>query len=786
MAILRTFRIPHGRQRRRGSVLMFLALPLLLMHAALAGGGGTILYVDDDAPPGGDGLSWETAFRYLQDALAAAREPGSDVDEIRVGEGVHYPDEGSGQTPGDRTASFILIDGIPVVGGFAGLGASDPDEHDPEVYETMLSGDLGGDDYPPFHNYDENSLHVTMTPGEGEGFTLIGVAVSGGNADGGNPQAGNDRGGGLYSTGVSIDLIRCRFSRNRSGEPGSWGWGGAIFADGALINATECEFRQNYAHARGGAIRLQGGATITGDRCTFSQNSGYSGGAIDAFTAGVVSLNACVFQQNEARAAGGGAVSVEQLDEVVVTECDFESNHAEGAGGGLEASPAPSIHVESSRFIDNESVAGGGAVVQAVSCTVENCVFLDNRALYFAGGLFYQSADGYVVNCLVARNLSLHGGGIFTGAENSHFVNCTIAFNVGNGIVHDLVGDGTVVSNSIVWGNSPHQIAPFDPSRAAELTVRYSDVQGGWDGLGEDNIDADPLFVSPGADNFRLSFGSPCIDAGDNDAIPPEIELDLDDEPRIQGDIVDMGAYEGEDEFEPPQASNPDLDQGESDMLIPGGWQFNPLQHSAVLFANISGGDDASVTVTEYIEDLHPEAGGFSELAATLTLETSLSDGEFKATFFIPFSIGDLDGADPMTIDLTYFDADVGNRGLAVSRNTANSPGWPWPIGDRILAVAPEGWGLTGELGDWGVFWDPATQRGFAWANVDFAGDFAIGLPLCAEDCHQPPNGVADFEDLVDLIDRWSTGYGPFDINNDGEVTVLDLLALLGSWGVCP
>ena len=32
----------------------------------------TTRYVDDSASPGGDGLSWDTAYKYLQDGLAAA------------------------------------------------------------------------------------------------------------------------------------------------------------------------------------------------------------------------------------------------------------------------------------------------------------------------------------------------------------------------------------------------------------------------------------------------------------------------------------------------------------------------------------------------------------------------------------------------------------------------------------------------------------------------------------------------------------------------------------------
>ena len=109
---------------------------------------------------------------------------------------------------------------------------------------------------------------------------------------------------------------------------------------------------------------------------------------------------------------------------------------------------------------------------------------------------------------------------------------------------------GLVVANCVLWGDSPDQI--FTESET--LTVTFSDVQGGWPGTG--NIDADPLFVDPDNGNFRLSPGSPSIDAGDNTAVPLEITTDLDGNPRFVDDpdtpdtgngdppIVDMGAYE--------------------------------------------------------------------------------------------------------------------------------------------------------------------------------------------------------------------------------------------------
>ncbi|MHC4828110.1 MAG: hypothetical protein ACYTEY_16270, partial [Planctomycetota bacterium] len=129
--------------------------------------GADTLYVDDDAAPSGDGQSWGTCCRCLQDALAFAADSGGTVTEIHVAQGTYTPDldDAGNVTPGDRTATFQLINGVALMGGYAGTGMPEPDERNIALYETILSGDLLGDDLPDFLNNDENSYHVVTGSG---------------------------------------------------------------------------------------------------------------------------------------------------------------------------------------------------------------------------------------------------------------------------------------------------------------------------------------------------------------------------------------------------------------------------------------------------------------------------------------------------------------------------------------------------------------------------------------------------------------------------------------------
>ena len=106
-----------------------------------------ILFVDDDAPAGGDGNAWSTPLNSLQTALDRARmrnaglDPLNDVAAIWIAQGTYIP-----QTfAGIRSATFSLVGGVSLYGGFVGTESTLDQREQPDgvlTHETILSGDL--------------------------------------------------------------------------------------------------------------------------------------------------------------------------------------------------------------------------------------------------------------------------------------------------------------------------------------------------------------------------------------------------------------------------------------------------------------------------------------------------------------------------------------------------------------------------------------------------------------------------------------------------------------------
>ncbi len=207
---------------------------------------------------------------------------------------------------------------------------------------------------------------------------------------------------------------------------------------------------------------------------------------------------------------------------------------------------------------------GGGIACNRTSPTIRNCIMRDNWAENGGGGLCLS--DARVSNCIISNNLAEWGGGVWGGTgeiincvitnnratrgygggicgwqdSSTQITNCVVVNNsasqAGGGIMLTLASASII--NSIFW-NQGSEVYKDGFSRA---TVRFSDIEGGYNGEG--NISADPRFVDSANGDYHLLAHSPCINAGDPFYSAGPDETDIDGEPRVAAGRVDIGADE--------------------------------------------------------------------------------------------------------------------------------------------------------------------------------------------------------------------------------------------------
>lgn len=506
---------------KRAILTTWLTISISLVALATgATAAGRIIYVDDDAAGANDGSSWADGYNYLQDALADANSADKPV-EIRVAQGIYQPNQGLMAVPEFdwRTTTFQLINGVSLKGGYAGLGEPDPNARDIELYETILTGDLNGDDaqlvelldllYEPTRA--ENSYHVVAGICTDDTTVLDGFNITAGNANGPESADPNSNGAGLYNFQSSPTVINCVFTGN------SARWSGAgmhnICSSPVVIN------------------------------CTFNKNSaGTSSGG------------------------HGGGMSNNPGSNPILTNCKFSSNWA-GQGGGINALCCAPI-ANSCKFIDNSANFGGGVQYKdSIGPKFFGCTFSGNSAHRGAAARFIKSSP-ILTNCLFAGNSAdSYGGAIaFVNMSSPTLANCTFAANTAPqgcalACEHVLYGPSIVYINNSIFCNGGNEIWNNDCST---IDITYCDIKSGNQSIfdpdeciiwGGGNIDVDPLFADPNNGDYHLKsesgrwdpnnqswvqddVTSPCIDAGDPaTSIGPE--------PFPDGGIINMGAYGG-------------------------------------------------------------------------------------------------------------------------------------------------------------------------------------------------------------------------------------------------
>ena len=266
-----------------------------------------------------------------------------------------------------------------------------------------------------------------------------------------------------------------------------------------------------------------------------------------------VRLDGLTVSGGVAAAGPGDGAGVYASGDVAVVGCTLEDNHA-GTGGGL-FSFTGELRAVHSRFIGNSAGVGAGMAVagfgSSPSALVHGCAFLGNEATVMGGGINAEAPLAVTSSVFHANRGGLLGGGAVLATTDvvSSATSC-IASDNGSHFAQLLVGQVDYTCDD-----------SYDPSAG-----------------GAGNLALDPGFVDPlgpdgiagtADDDLRLAAGSPCVDAGSNDAVPLDVfdldgdgdageptPLDLSGDPRFVDDpaapdvgqgtapIVDMGPYE--------------------------------------------------------------------------------------------------------------------------------------------------------------------------------------------------------------------------------------------------
>jgi parallel beta-helix repeat protein len=192
---------------------------------------------------------------------------------------------------------------------------------------------------------------------------------------------------------------------------------------------------------------------------------------------------------------------------------------------------------------------GGGIYCSDSDPAISNNIISENSVNSFGGGILFLNSSSIFSNNLVVDNSANQGGGICCMGSNPTIINNVVTGNVGNlsgGGIYSTINSAPIMANSIFWGDSASFGFEIDHDNTSVPEINYCDVQGGWTGIG--NIDIDPFFRDPSNRDFHLtsltcgdSVDSPCIDIGHPDLADTLLDCSW----GLGGSRSDMGAYGG-------------------------------------------------------------------------------------------------------------------------------------------------------------------------------------------------------------------------------------------------
>ena len=331
--------------------------------------------------------------------------------------------------------------------------------------------------------------------------------------------------------------------------------GGGILSNG-FLQVEDSAFTANSGTYGSAIFNFRGNLVL--DRAAVSKNT--TGGAVYSYY-GTLTVSDSAFDENSG--SRGGAIYLSN-GTASVSGTTF-TGHRANYGGAIQ-------NVGATLTVTGSTITGGGSYYGGAICnygvaTLVDTVVSGNNAYYNGGGiynylgtlnttntLFYGNTGGYggaicndegvltAVNCTLAGNESNYGGGIFAHGVSSEDDSQTYVITLCNTIV---------AANSAVYGADIHKNNEFGTVSSAFSLSSFTDWSNSATNYEYDSTRR--LFRDPDSGDYQLASGGQAIDAGGN-AFVATITTDLNGDPRIVNNVVDLGAYEFQRNLETPSA----------------------------------------------------------------------------------------------------------------------------------------------------------------------------------------------------------------------------------------
>jgi predicted outer membrane repeat protein len=500
----------------------------------------TTVYVNGSATGAGNGSSWQDAFPTLQQALLYC------ADTVKVAAGVYLTADSY------RDSVFSIESGKVILGGYPAIGSPTDADRNPAAYPTLLEGN-----YPPSNT---GSASPVLEAFHSDSSTLIdGLAFANQSF---LPYAGGSV-PALHIGYVSkLRVANCQFQFVSNGS--SIG-GGILISDTSSPVITRSTVSSTVSTYSSPSILCEQYSSPVISYCQFTGNTNTNSSSLLPHPTGAIhfdhcmgTMDSCTFFMSlgDSDAIAGAVASTIQLNNCVfraINSSGYLLINTNGSNGAVNNCVFKNINGSYSIYNDNSSPVFSKCLFDSTNVSVNNvdysspvfnnCVSINGRLMLNVKS-FPQLNNCTVLNTYVSPVLgsNLNEQALIINADSSTLrADNTIFWG------SKLTGGWKDIADTTTAG---YPAVPSTSVLSNCITRNY-----GVNGVNGNLVGVDPRFFQlsniygpdgvmfTADDGIRLALCSPAVNTGNN-GLGTVLATDVLGNPRIFDNIVDIGAYE--------------------------------------------------------------------------------------------------------------------------------------------------------------------------------------------------------------------------------------------------